>query len=357
MAARYRVVLRRLFPWILAAVVVALLSVLFGYQGYVESLHNDKDPVSLSESIRWQMQWWYVWLALAPIILLLAKRFPVTRPGGPRNLLIHIPAAAVLTFSHTTFVTFLYWCAETIAGKTDSFWPMVLKMAIFEQFQLGIFFYAVVVGIASALNYYKIYEQEELKAFRLEAQLSQTQFQAMKMQIYPHFLFNTLGEITRLMKKDVDETDRMIARLGDFLRLSMENVGTQVVALQRELSFLQSYLEIEKIRTQNRLSFGMDVDPDSMDAQIPNLLLQPLIESAVTHIGADRAHVQISARRENGHLRVQITDNCRHDNFLTSNDPLAEMRNRLSQIYGEAFYLDAATSPDGRNAVTLEIPV
>jgi two-component system LytT family sensor kinase len=264
----------------------------------------------------------------------------------------------VVTLGHTTFMTFLYWCAETIAGKSDAFWPMVFKMAVFEQFQLGLFFYAIIVAIASALNYYKIYEQEELKAFRLEAELSQTQFQAMKMQIYPHFLFNTLAEITRLMKKDVDETDRMIARLGDFLRLSMENIGTQVVALQRELNFLQSYLEIEKIRTQNRLSFDMDVDSESMDAQIPNLLLQPLIESAVTQIGTeDRAHVQISARRENGHLRVQITDNCKNNNFSNGSDPLSEMRDRLSQIYGEAFYLDAATSPDGRNAVTLEIPV
>ena len=350
--------LRRLFPWILAAIVIALLSVLFGYQGYVESLHNDKDPVGLGESIRWQMQWWYLWLALAPVILLLAKKFPVTRPGGPKYLVVHIPAAAVITLGHTTCMTFLYWCAETIAGKAEAFWPMVLKMAVFEQFQLGLFFYAIVIAIASALNYYKIYEQEELKAFRLEAQLSQTQFQAMKMQIYPHFLFHTLAEITRLMKKDVDETDRMIARLGDFLRLSMENIGTQVVALQRELSFLQSYLEIEKIRTQDRLSFDMDVDPDSLDAQIPNLLLQPLIESAVTQIGTDhKAHVQISARRENGHLRVQITDNCKHTDFSNGSDPLAEMRNRLSQIYGEAFYLDAATSPDGRNAVTLEIPV
>lgn len=349
---------RRLIPWSVAVIVIALLAVLFGYQGYVESLHNDQDPVSLRESITWQMQWWYLWLAISPLILLLARKFPVSRPGRPRNLLIHIPAAAGLTMCHTTSMTFLYWCTETVVGgKTEAFWPMVFKMAAFEQFQLGLFFYAVIVAIASAFNYYKIYEEEELKASRLETQLSQTQFQAMKMQVYPHFLFNTLTEITRLMKKDVDQSDRMIARLGDFLRLSMENIGTQVVALQRELSFLQSYLEIEKIRTHNRLSFDLDIDPDSMEAQIPNLLLQPIVESAVTQVKDDPAHVQISARRENGHLRVQITDNCRQNNFSSENGPLAEMRNRLQQIYGEAFYLDAATSPDGRNAVTLEIPV
>src|SRR5688572_9016998 len=202
--------LRRMFPWIVAAIVITLLAVLFGYQGYVESLHNDKDPVTLKESIIWQLQWWYLWLALAPLILLLARKFPVTRPGGPKNLLIHIPAAVALSFTHTTAQTFLYWCTEAIAGKPGGFWGMVLKMGVSDQLQLGIFFYAVVVAIASALNFYRIYEQEELKASRLEAQLSQTQFQAMKMQVYPHFLFNTLSEITRLMKTDVDETDRMI---------------------------------------------------------------------------------------------------------------------------------------------------
>jgi hypothetical protein len=348
---------RRLLPWIVAIVVVTLLAVLFGYQGYVESLHNDQDPVTLRETITWQLQWWYLWLALSPLILLLAKKFPITRPGGPKHLVIHIPAAIGLAWTHTTAQTFVNWCAETIAGTGGGFWEMVFRMGIFDQFQLGFFFYAVIVAIASALNYHKIYEQEELKASRLEAELSQTQFQAIKMQVYPHFLFNTLTEIGRMMKKDVDETDRMIARLGDFLRFSMENIGTQVVALERELSFLRSYLEIERIRTQNKLSFELDVDTDSMDARVPNLLLQPLIESAVTQAGNDVAHVQISARRENGHLRVQITDNCSRNGYGSGPDPLAEMRSRLRQIYGEDFYLDAAQSPDGRNAVTLEIPV
>jgi two-component system, LytTR family, sensor kinase len=348
--------MNRWFPWVVAIIVVTLLAIIFGYQGYVESMHNDKDPVSLRESIVWQLEWWYLWLALAPLILFLARRFPVTRPGSPRYLTVHIPVAIALALAHTTMQTFLNWCAEAVVeGKANSFWDQVMKLGLSEHFQLGIIFYAVVVAIASALNFYKIYQQEELKASRLEAQLSQTQFQSMKMQVYPHFLFNTLREISRLMKDDVDEADRMIARLGDFLRLSMENIGTQVVALQRELAFLRSYLEIERIRTQNKLSFDVDVDQDSMDAQVPNLLLQPLIESAVMQIGTSPAHLQISARRENGHLRVQITDDCRSN--LSESDSLTEMRQRLRQIYGEAFYLDAARSPDGRNAVTLEIPV
>lgn len=358
MPSRRSFLLRRFFPWLVAAVVVTALAVLFGYQGYVESLNNDKDPVSLKQSITWQVQWWYLWLVLAPLILFLAKKFPITRPGSTKNLMVHIPAAAGLAWTHTTVQTIIWWCRETIAGNPIGFFESVIKMGLSEQFQLGIFFYAVIMAIASAMNYYRIYEQEELKAFQLEAQLSQTKFQAMKMQVHPHFLFNTLSEITRLMKTDVDQADRMIARLGDFLRLSMENMGTQVVALQRELNFLKCYLEIERIRTQNRLSFHLDVDSDSMDALVPNLLLQPLIESAVTQVGNIPAHVQISARRENDHLRVQITDNCRQTTPASQpSDPLAEMRNRLTRIYGDAFYLDSDTSPDGRNAVTLEIPV
>jgi two-component system LytT family sensor kinase len=353
MVARKSFFMNRWFPWLVALIVVSLLAILFGYQGYVSSLH-DKDPVTLRQSITWQLEWWYLWLALAPFILLLARKIPVTRPGDSRNLAIHIPLALLLAIAHTAFFTLITWCAMLVGGESSGFWNLVFKNG--ELFQLGIFFYAVVVGIASALNYYKIYQHEELKASQLETQLSQTRFQAMKMQVYPHFLFNTLREISRLMKDDVDEADKMIARLGDFLRISMENIGTQVVALQRELTFLRCYLEIERIRTQNRLTFDMDVDQESMDAQVPNLLLQPLIESAVMQMHDAPAHVQILARRENGHLRVQITDTCQN-NSTEENASLNEMRNRLRELYGEAFYLDAAHSPDGRNALTLEIPV
>jgi two-component system LytT family sensor kinase len=346
--------MKRWFPWLIAAILAGLLSVIFGYQGYYGSFHEDKNPVTLGQSIQWQLGWWYLWLLVAPVILLLARRFPVTRPGGMRNFAFHIPAAIVLAMTHTSVFTFLYWYTSAESAK-DEFWQLVLKNALGDQFQLGIFFYAIIVGIASALNYYRIYQKEELKASQLETELAQTRFHAMKMQVYPHFLFNTLREITRLMKENVDEADRMIARLGDFLRLSMENIGTQVVALQRELTFLRCYLEIEKIRTQNKLSFDMDVDQESMTAQVPNLLLQPLIESSVLQMTDQPAHVQIMARRENGNLRVQITDTCVQAGG--SNNSLAEMRNRLHHIYGDNFYLDAAHSPDGRNAVTLEIPV
>jgi hypothetical protein len=345
--------MKRWFPWVVAAIVVGVLAIIFGYQGYLGSLHEDKDPVTLGQSIQWQLGWWYLWLLLSPIILILSRKFPMTRPGGTRNLLVHVPAAIFLTSFHTTVFTFLNWLTNAAARK-EEFWPMVLKNGLGEQLQFSLFFYAIIVGIASALNYYRIYQEEELKASQLETELSQTRFHAMKMQVYPHFLFNTLREITGLMKVNVDEADRMIARLGDFLRLSMENVGTQVVALQRELNFLRCYLEIEKIRTHDKLSFDMDVDQESMSAPVPNLLLQPLIESSVQQMNDRPAHVQIFARRENGNLRVQITDTCGQSAETGS---LTEMRTRLHELYGDNFYLDAARSPDGRNAVTLEIPV
>ncbi len=358
MSPRKPLALNPALPWFVAGVVVTLLALLFGYQAYVESLHQDKQPMTLQETIVWQLEWWYLWLALAPLILLLSKRFHVSRPGNPRNLLVHIPAAGLFALAHTSIHTFLNWCADAVAGKLTPFWDAVMRNGLAEHFQLGIIFYAVMVTIASALNYYRIFRREELKAFHMEAQLSQTRFQAMKMQVYPHFLFNTLREITRLMKENVDRADTMIARLGDFLRLSMENIGTQEVALQREITFLKSYLEIERIRTENRLSFDVDVDPDAMNAQVPNLLLQPLIESAVTNTGNLPAHLRISARRENGHLRVQITDNCKKgDNSGQYSSSLMEMRDRLQTLYGDAFYLDSVKSPDGKNALTLEIPV
>src|SRR5262245_16082868 len=161
MAARKSFFMNRWFPWVAATIVVSLLAILFGYQGYVGSLH-DKDPVTLRESITWNLEWWYLWLILAPLILLLARIFPVTRPGGAKNLAVHIPLAILLAVAHTAFFTFINWCAMLVGGDDGGFWRLVFKNG--ELFQLGLFFYAIMVGIASAMNYYKIYQQEELKA-------------------------------------------------------------------------------------------------------------------------------------------------------------------------------------------------
>src|SRR3990172_176453 len=174
-----------------------------------------------------------------PFVLRIARRFPLDRPHAFGHLLLHLPSAILFVIIHVTLFTLI---SQVLLPdmKMPSFLQAVMKTGVYElNFELGIIFYAVLVSIASAVSYYRIYQAEELTASQLEAQLTQTKFQALKAQIYPHFLFNTLSTICHLMKENVEDADRMIARLGDFLRLTMENLGTQEVALQRELAFLR----------------------------------------------------------------------------------------------------------------------
>ena len=123
----------------------------------------------------------------------------------------------------------------------------------------------------------------ELRNSQLATRLAQAQLQVLKMQIQPHFLFNTLHAISTLMHKDVESADRMIAQLSDLLRLTLESDGVQEVSLKQELEFLESYLEIEKTRFQDRLTIETKIAPETLDAQVPNLILQPLVENAVRH--------------------------------------------------------------------------
>ena len=224
----------------------------------------------------------------------------------------------------------------------------------------------LIVLLVSAFSYYRRYQEGELRASQLEALLSQSQLQALKMQLHPHFLFNTLHSISSLMHRDIEAADKMIARLGDFLRLTLENSGTQEVTLQEELEFLRCYLEIEHIRFQDRLTTHMDIAPQALVTHVPNLILQPIVENAIRHGIAPRStpgRIEIRAERNNGTLRIQVRDNGpglpgnpNADNLYKEGLGLANTRARLEQLYGAAHRFDLANDPDGGLVVTLEIP-
>jgi two-component system LytT family sensor kinase len=338
----------RKLHWLYVFLAVTLISFLFACQSIFNSLREQDTPLTMREALLWQMEWWYLWLMLSPFILKLAGKFPIDRKKGLRNLIIHIPAAiffVIVQIALFTIVDRLFESHPYSIGFLDA----VIKTGLYDlNLEIGIILYAVMVSIASAMKYYEIYQQQELMASRLEAQLAQTRFQALKVQIYPHFLFNTLGTICNLMKKNVEQADRMIARLGDFLRLTMENIGTQEVALQKELTFLRCYLEIESIRMNNQLTYDADIDPDSLNAQIPNLLLQPLVESLLPETAP--VHIKIMTRRQNGILKVRIEEDgpVRSDQ---NSGILAQMTTRLGQIYGNDYRFDV----DARTRI-LEIP-
>jgi len=224
----------------------------------------------------------------------------------------------------------------------------------------------MILAVCHAMEYYRKFRENEIRASHLEMRLAQSQLQALKMQLHPHFLFNTLHSISALMNKDMKTADKMISRLGDFLRLTLENSGAQQVTLQQELDFLKCYLEIEQIRFQDRLSVQMNIDPEIVDAKVPNLILQPIVENAIRHGIAPRVEpgiINIDAQRHNGMLEINIKDNGPGLNSNGSNGNfregvgLSNTRARLTQLYGELHRFNLKNAEGGGLVVNIQIPI
>jgi two-component system LytT family sensor kinase len=221
--------------------------------------------------------------------------------------------------------------------------------------------YWVLVGLSHAVGYYRKYQERELKATQLEARLVQAQLQALKMQLQPHFLFNTLHAISALVHKDVEAADRMITRLSEFLRITLDSVGVQEVPLKTELESLDKYLEIEQVRFGSRLAVVRSISAETLHLLVPNLILQPLVENAVRHSIAPRAsggRIEIRARSEKGILVVDVLDDGPGAPAESYREGvgLANTRARLQQLYGSAQTLDLRNDPGVGFRVSLSLP-
>ena len=232
-----------------------------------------------------------------------------------------------------------------------------------RTFLFNLLIYWVIVTVGHALGYYRKYHERELRAAELEKRLTEAKLQALQMQLNPHFLFNTLNAISSLMHKDVEAADRMIVRLSDLLRLALERTDAQEVPLREELAFLDRYVEIEMIRFGKRLTVHKDIGPDILDALVPNLILQPLVENAIRHGIEPRAkpgRIELRARLENGMLQMQVTDN---GAGLPENESpeegigLSNTRARLQQLYGDAHHFELGKAAGGGTIVSLRIPI
>jgi two-component system, LytTR family, sensor kinase len=348
--------------WIFA--IWTFIGIVFTLQGYFTSYRSEK-PISLLDSLYMQMTWSYLWALATPLVLCVATRLPIDRTNWVRPALLHVPTSLILSMITTAMGYVLLWLYYGWSmGRPYSFVRM--GRFVVSNFSEGIGIYLLIAVTSYAFSYYRRYREGQSKTLQLEAQLSQAELQALKMQLQPHFLFNTLHSISALMHRDPESARKMIARLGDFLRLTLENSGTQEVTLQQEIEFLQCYLEIEQIRFQDRLVTNVDVAPDVLDAKVPNLILQPIVENAIRHGIAPRSTpglVEIQAQPRNGKLRIQVRDNgpglTSHriaENLVGAGLGLANTEARLERLYGAAHVFDLTNDPRGGLLVTLEFP-
>jgi signal transduction histidine kinase len=206
------------------------------------------------------------------------------------------------------------------------------------------------------------YSQATRESELLQTRLAQAQLQALRLQLNPHFLFNTLNTITALVHTDPHAAERMVTGLSELLRISLGSVGEQEVPLSRELEVLEHYLDIQQVRFADRLQVHYDVSPGTERAYVPNLLLQPLVENAIKHGIAPRAvsgRISIVARQDNGTLTLEVADNGVGDSGAATAGEGVGLRNsreRLRSLYGDAHRFEAAPQPAGGFRVLIQFP-
>ena len=314
---------------------------------------------------------------LAPFAFLFAVRYPLQRGNWQRRSLLHLLAGLLLTLGHITLrgmTPYGYWDPkyrewgfafwDSHAHVIRPLWTVLSTQFLASVIDDVTGVYLPIMLIAIALSYYRRFRERELRAAQLEGQLAKAHLQTLKSQLQPHFLFNTLHSISALMLTDVAAADRMMSRLSDLLRISLENAGMQITTLKRELEFVNCYIDIEKVRFEERMNVTFDVAPETLDAQVPHLLLQPLVDNAVKH-GISKlsegGEIQITARAIHDELQLEIKDNGpglgRQATLPTNGLGLSITRERLESLYGKSQSLELISPPQGGVMIRVSIPL
>jgi two-component system LytT family sensor kinase len=313
------------------------------------------------------LSYWWAWALLTPLVLWMARRFPFERGAWRKSLPIHLVAVLVITFLHVVMADASRYLLVTTFWEPESemagWWTRIARN-FFMSFDWEMATYWAIIGFYYAATYHRQAQDRTLKASRLETQLAEAQLQALQRQLHPHFLFNTLNAISALMHRDVEAADQMLSRLSDLLRIALDQPGAQEITLKEELEFLQKYLEIEQTRFGDRLSVSFDIDPITLDARVPNLLLQPLVENSVRHAVAVRIEpgfIAVKARREDGRLQLAVQDNgpgLPKGRLATPGKGvgLANTRSRLEHLYGSDQRLAFSEPAGGGLIVSVAIP-
>jgi two-component sensor histidine kinase len=317
----------------------------------------------------WNLPYWLVIVVLTPAVVWVSRRAGFA--SGRRWRAIGIHAAGVLLFAIVHMSA--YRILRNLIAGNPAFPPYFLldiRKAISSVLDKEILLYLVIVIAVSAIDYYRRFREKEraaaaleLEQARLKASLSEAQLDALKMQIQPHFLFNSLHAIsTLIMRGDAADANQMLLHLSQFLRMTLDNTSSQEVPLAIELEFLEAYLRIQRVRFGDRLRIEMDIEEQALKASVPNLVLQPLAENAIRHgIGSDAASgtIAIRAHVAGNSLSIQVQDDgtgLQGNSTPPEGVGLRNIRARLAELYPGAHSFTLYEPPSGGTIATLTLP-
>jgi signal transduction histidine kinase len=338
------------------------IGALFAAQSYITYSYSGTRAVSGLRLLGFALADWYVWALLAPAIFWLTRQFSFTRYPWI-SLAVHLPATLVFLVVRMEL--------RVLVGQLI---PAVRMgpAGILTSMALQVFVYWAIVSVALALQYQRMYRDEQVAAVGLKTQLARAELGLLKMQLQPHFLFNTLNAISEQVHADPEAAERMITHLSELLRHTIRSAEAQEISLGEELALLERYLVIQRARFAGRLEVTLDVDVGAMEALVPNLVLQPLVENAIRHGIAPRAnggHIEVIVRRDlkKRELLLEVRDDgigieaakARRRNEPDTHEGvgISNTASRLRQLYGEDYTFTLYDGSTGGAIASLALPL
>jgi sensor histidine kinase YesM len=346
-----------------------VMGLFFFSQGIIQKvLSGDPNPW-WHHLTSWMVGVW-LWFFCSIVVARLGRLFPLGQGRTARTVAIHLVLAVV--------VTVVQLAVESVILRSLHVFPTIMTtlpatfvFLMIIGFHQGLITYGMVLGVQFAFGWYRRYQERrqealrlELRSSELERELVKAHLSTLKMQLHPHFLFNTLNTIMVLVRQGKSPAaEEMLARLSDLLRSVLEDVEAQEVPFSRELEYLQLYLAIEQVRFQDRLRVEFAIDPETLDAAVPYMALQPIVENAIQHgIGrsSSAGRITISACGVGGRLVIRVADDgpgLAPDNGAASHGiGLANTRARLERLYGDAAQLTVENGERGGVLATMTLP-
>jgi len=346
---------------LLLVLYTGIFLLMFGYH-YLDDLSRGHQGTF---GVRFLEEWTGVYsvLLLLPLVLRIS-RYCFFHLGGVRQLAVHAPTAIAFSLAHTTLMAVSRWIISPLVGMGPyDYGIMVYRypMEMSNDF-IG---YTTIVLIYYFYVRMRMAQAQQLAAAELQTKLAKAQLENLRLQLQPHFLFNTLNTISSVMYEDVRAADAMLTQLSDLLRLTLRTASSHEIRLAQELQITRLYLEIMQKRYEDKLRVSYTVDPGLENTLVPHLILQPLVENSLRHglkesgMGID---ISIGAHRENGSLVIQVVDSgagigeASAETVLGRGLGLANIRGRLEQLYGVGQEFSIANRAAGGAEVTLRFP-
>src|SRR5580698_2133814 len=306
---------------------------------------------------------WLPWALATPFVLRLGRRFPPTQLRPLSTWLRHFSACIAIDLAFSAWSATLEKLTNPYAGPRPEKFLHLVSGKFYGSLLSSFILYTTLLLVSYLLDSRERLARQQTEAARLNEQLMKAQLSALRRQIEPHFLFNTLNSIAGLVReKRTDAAVTMIVELSDFMRRVLEDSNRQQVPLGEELEFARKYLDIQKVRFVERLQCTVNVPSDLLLAQVPTLILQPMVENAIKHGIAKRAQggaVRILASRSNDMLTLSVYND--GPSLPTNSEPhsgigISNIRTRLQSLYGDDFKLNMQNQAPGGVEVSVSVP-